>query len=125
MGRSVPKIQKPTTRMKPSVRREPPNTTVVVVAQGMFDDVPLRVFTGATPRAEAKDWAERLSKSAAAVDDTVATLCKRMGWTTDPRPVGNLRLVCFRNGIPDSILADFAIAVDGSAPERTVSYDDV
>lgn len=125
MGRSIPKIQKSTTRMKPSVRREPPNTTVVVVAQGMFDDVPLRVFAGSTPRAEAKDWAGKLSKSATAVDDTVVTLCKRMDWKADPRPVRSLRLVCFRNGIPDSILADFAIAVDGSAPERTVSYDEV
>jgi len=125
MGRSIPPIQKLTTRMKPSVRREPPNTTVVVVAQGMFDDMPLRVFTSATPRADAKEWAGRLSKSATACDETVATLCKRMGWTTDPRPVGNLRLVCCRNGIPESILADFAIAEDRPDPERIVSYDDV
>ena len=125
MGRSIPKIQKPTTRMQPSVRREPPNTTVVVVAQGIFGDVPLRVFTSATPRTEAKDWAERLSKSASAVDDTVVTLCKRMDWKADPRPVRSLRLVCFRNGIPDSILADFAVASDRPEQERIVSYDDV
>lgn len=125
MGRSVPKIPKATTRMRPSVRREPPNTTVVVVARGMFDDVPLRVFTSATPRAAAKEWAERLSRSGKACDETVATLIARMNWGTDPTPVGSLRLLVCRNGIPESILADYEVQADRPAKERIVSYDDV
>lgn len=126
MGRSVPKIPKVTTRMKPSVRREPPNTTVVVVAQGMFDDVPLRVFTSATPRADAREWAERLSRSGKACDETVTTLVNRMNWRCNPTPVGNLRLVVCRNGIPETILADYQVLqVDRPAEKRIVNYDDV
>ena len=117
--------KKPTKLMTPCQRREPANTTVVVMALNTFDDVPIRVFRSTTPRSDAKDWAERLSKSATAVDETVKTLCDRMGWDQHAHGVRRLRLVCFEKGIPTEILADIEIVADRPKPDRIVRYSDV
>lgn len=114
-----------TIRITPCQRREPANTMVVVMALGTFDDVPIRVFSSTTPRSDAKQWAERLSKSASAVDETVATLCQRMGWNQHAHGVRRLRLVCFDRGIPTEILADIEIVADRPKPDRIVRYSDV
>jgi hypothetical protein len=118
-------IKKPTKRMSPSLRREPPNTTVVVMALGTFDDVPVRVFNSTTPRSDAKQWAERLAKSASAVDDTVRLLCDRMGWNRESHGIRKLRIVCFHQGIPESILVDIDVVGDRPTQHRIVRYSDV
>lgn len=118
-------IKKPTKRMAPSPRREPSNTTVVVMALGTFDDVPVRVFNSTTPRSDAKQWAEQLAKSASAVDETVKTLCDRMGWNRESHGIRKLRLVCFHQGIPESILFDIDIVGERPNQDRIVRYSDV
>lgn len=114
-----------TKKIKPKRRAEPSKTTVVVVAQGIFDDVPVRVFASTTPRADAKQWAERLAASASATDETVRVLCDRMGWNLEAHGVRRLRLVCFTNGIPESILADIEIVGDRPKSDRIVQYHDI
>ena len=118
-------IKKPTKRMAPSPRREPSSTTVVVMALGTFDDVPVRVFNSTTPRSDAKQWAERLSKSASAVDETVRLLCDRMGWNRDSHGIRKLRIVCFHQGVPESILLDIDIVGERPTQDRIVRYSDV
>lgn len=114
-----------TKKIKPKRRAGPAKTTVVVVAQGTFDDVPVRVFASTTPRADAKQWAERLAASASATDETVRVLCDRMGWNREAHGVRRLRLVCFTNGIPESILADIEIVGDRPKSDRIVQYHDI
>jgi hypothetical protein len=112
------------TRIRPSAS-EKSNTTVVVMALGTFDDVPIRVFDSRTPRADAKQWAERLATSAAAVEETVATLCGRMGWSRESHGIRRLRLVCFNRGVPESILMDIEVVGDRPTQDRIVRYSDV
>ena len=118
-------IKKPTKRLAPSPRREPSNTTVVVMALGTFDDVPVRVFHSTTPRSDAKQWAEQLAKSAAAVDETVRLLCDRMGWNRESHGIRKLRLVCFHQGVPESILLDIDVVGERPTQDRIVRYSDV
>lgn len=114
-----------TVRMKQRPSKAQPDICVVVMALGTFNDIPIRVFRSTTPRSDAKDWAERLSKSADAVDETVATLCDRMGWDQHAHGVRRLRLVYFDRGIPTEILADIEIVADRPKPDRIVRYSDV
>ncbi len=114
-----------TVRMKQRPSKAQPDICVVVMALGTFNDIPIRVFNSKTPRSDARDWAERLSKSADAVDETVATLCDRMGWDQHAHGVRRLRLVCCDRGIPTEILADIEIVADRPKPDRNVRYSDV
>ena len=98
-----------TTKMKQRPSKAQPDVCVVVMAMGTLDDVPVRVFRSTTPRSDARQWAEQLAKSADAVDETVTTLCHRMGWNKHAHGVSRLRLVCFERGIPTEILADIEV----------------
>lgn len=113
-----------TVRLKQRPSKAQPDICVVVMALGTFNDIPLRVFSSKTPRSDARDWAERLSKSADAVDETVKTLCDLMNWPV-ATGVRRLRLVCFDRGIPTEILADIEIVADRPKPDRMVRYSDV
>ena len=114
-----------TTKMKQRPSKAQPDVCVVVMALGTFDDVPVRVFHSTTPRSDAKQWAERLAQSAAAVDETVRLLCDRMGWNRDSHGIRKLRIVCFHRGVPDSILVDIDVVGDRPTQDRIVRYSDV
>jgi hypothetical protein len=114
-----------TTKMKQRPSKAQPDVCVVVMAMGTLDDVPVRVFRSTTPRSDARQWAEQLAKSADAVDETVTTLCHRMGWNKHAHGVSRLRLVCFERGIPTEILADIEVINKPATPNRVASYSDI
>ena len=96
------------TKKKP-IRSSKPVMTAVVMAMGTFDDVPARVFTGPKANQEAIDWATRLSRSMDACDETIRTLCERMGWQREAVGVRKFRVVSMLNGIPYQIVQDIDV----------------
>jgi hypothetical protein len=101
-----------TKRSKPAKKttgESPIGTTVVVVARCSADDVPVRCFDGPTSRHDALKWVKRLARSQDACDETVKTLCDRIGWELASYGVMFFSLVVHQNGIPAEKLEDVFI----------------
>ncbi len=103
-----------TKRAKPPKRtaKEAPNcTTVVVIARCASDDFPVRCFDGPTARHDALQWVKRLARSQDACNETVKTLCDRIGWELASYGVMFFSLVVHQNGIPAEKLEEVFVPV--------------